>query len=103
PQDIPQIRSVNADGVGLYRTEFLFMGRDNLPDEDEQFEAYRSVLKAMQGKPVTIRTFDLGSDKSLNSPISRAEPNPALGLRAIRYSLSEPHMFMTQLRALLRA
>ncbi|MGL1833681.1 phosphoenolpyruvate--protein phosphotransferase [Rhodocyclaceae bacterium SMB388] len=103
PKDIGQIRAVNADGVGLYRTEFLFIGRDSLPDEDEQYEAYRAVLKAMPGKPVTIRTFDVGADKALNNPGTRFEPNPALGLRAVRFSLSEPKMFLTQLRALLRA
>ena len=103
PKDIATIRAVNADGVGLYRTEFLFIGRDSLPDEDEQYEAYRAVLKAMPGKPVTIRTFDVGADKALNTTEKRYEPNPALGLRAIRFSLAEPQMFLTQLRALLRA
>ncbi|MFA7608091.1 MAG: phosphoenolpyruvate--protein phosphotransferase [Rhodocyclaceae bacterium] len=103
PKDIGQVRAVNADGVGLYRTEFLFIGRDTLPDEEEQFEAYRAVLKAMGNKPVTIRTFDVGADKALNNTETRFEPNPALGLRAIRYSLAEPKMFLTQLRALLRA
>jgi phosphotransferase system enzyme I (PtsI) len=103
PGDVPQVRAVDADGVGLFRTEFLFMNRDALPNEDEQFEAYRSVAKAMAGRPVTIRTLDIGSDKALNSGGPRGETNPALGLRAIRYSLSEPQMFLTQLRALLRA
>lgn len=103
PKDIAAIRAVNADGVGLYRTEFLFIGRDTLPDEDEQYEAYRAVLKAMPGKPVTIRTFDVGADKALNTTKARFEPNPALGLRAVRFSLAEPQMFLTQLRALLRA
>ncbi|MBC9072829.1 phosphoenolpyruvate--protein phosphotransferase [Thauera sp. CAU 1555] len=102
PKDVAAARSVNADGVGLYRTEFLFIGRDTLPDEDEQYEAYRSVLKAMGKRPVTIRTFDVGADKALNG-VARPEPNPALGLRAVRYSLAEPKMFLTQLRALLRA
>ncbi|MFA9440806.1 phosphoenolpyruvate--protein phosphotransferase [Uliginosibacterium sp. sgz301328] len=103
PRDVTQAREVEADGVGLFRTEFLFMNRDELPDEDEQFEAYRAVAKAMAGKPVTIRTLDIGADKTLNSGGPRTEINPALGLRAIRYSLSEPQMFLTQLRALLRA
>ena len=103
PRDMNQVRAANADGVGLYRTEFLFMGRDNLPDEEEQVEAYRAVLKAMNGKPVTIRTFDVGADKALNGRLARDEPNPALGLRAVRFSLAEPKMFRTQLRALLRA
>ena len=102
-KDSAQVKAVNADGVGLFRTEFLFIGRDTLPDEDEQYEAYRSVLKALPGKPVTIRTFDVGADKALNGVHGRVEPNPALGLRAVRYSLAEPQMFLTQLRALLRA
>ena len=103
PKDMAAVKAVKADGIGLYRTEFLFMGRDVLPDEDEQYEAYRSVLKAIPDKPVTIRTFDLGADKALDRAHSRVEPNPALGLRAVRYSLAEPKMFITQLRALLRA
>jgi len=103
PKDLGALKAVNADGVGLYRTEFLFIGRDTLPDEDEQYEAYRTVLKSLPGKPVTIRTFDVGADKALNGVSTRFEPNPALGLRAIRYSLAEPKMFLTQLRALLRA
>ena len=103
PKDLPAVKTANADGIGLYRTEFLFIGRDNLPDEDEQYEAYRAVVKALPNKPVTIRTFDVGNDKALNGAHTRVEPNPALGLRAVRYSLSEPKMFMTQLRALLRA
>ena len=103
PKDVVQVRALNADGVGLFRTEFLFIGRDALPDEDEQFEAYRSVLKAMAPRPVTIRTIDVGADKALQTVVPRVEPNPALGLRAVRYSLSEPQMFMVQLRALLRA
>ncbi|HQZ02114.1 MAG TPA: phosphoenolpyruvate--protein phosphotransferase [Thauera sp.] len=103
PKDLPRVKAANADGIGLYRTEFLFIGRDTLPDEEEQYEAYRAVLKAMPTKPVTIRTFDVGADKALNGMSQRTEPNPALGLRAVRYSLAEPKMFMTQLRALLRA
>jgi len=103
PKDLAQVKAVNADGVGLYRTEFLFIGRDSLPDEDEQYEAYRTVLKSLPDKPVTIRTFDVGADKALNGGTARFEPNPALGLRAIRFSLAEPQMFLTQLRALLRA
>lgn len=102
-KDLPHAKAANADGIGLYRTEFLFIGRDDLPDEDEQYEAYRAVLKSMPGKPVTIRTFDVGADKALNGVQARFEPNPALGLRAVRYSLAEPKMFRTQLRALLRA
>ncbi len=105
PQDVEQVKDVGADGIGLFRTEFLFMNRDDLPDEDEQFEAYKSVAKAMAGRPVTIRTLDLGADKTTKamSGGERQTPNPALGLRAIRYCLSEPQMFLTQLRAILRA
>jgi phosphotransferase system enzyme I (PtsI) len=102
PQDMLQIKETNADGVGLFRTEFLFIDRDTLPDEDEQYEIYRTVVKAASGKPVTARTFDIGADKTFaGSP--KDEPNPALGLRAVRYSLTEPKIFLTQLRALLRA
>jgi phosphotransferase system enzyme I (PtsI) len=105
PGDVDHVRDMNADGIGLFRTEFMFMGRDDLPNEEEQFEAYRSVAKAMAGKPVTIRTLDIGADKQARAlrTINRDEPNPALGLRAIRYCLAEPKLFLTQLRALLRA
>ncbi len=103
PKDASDAKKVGAAGVGLFRTEFLFMNRHALPDEDEQFEAYRTALKLM-GAPVTIRTLDVGADKALESVGKRStESNPALGLRAVRYSLSEPKMFLTQLRALLRA
>ncbi len=102
PQDVEQVKEVDADGIGLFRTEFLFLNRDLLPDEDEQFEAYRSVVQAMKGKPVTLRTLDIGADKALRGA-ERSEANPALGLRAIRYCLAEPRMFVTQLRAILRA
>ena len=102
PPDAIQAKGVEADGVGLFRTEFLFMSRDSWPDEDEQFEAYKSVVKTMAGKPVTVRTLDVGADKELEGA-TRQEDNPALGLRAIRYCLAEPKMFLTQLRALLRA
>ena len=103
PRDVPGVKDVYADGIGLFRTEFLFMNRDTLPNEEEQYEAYRSVAKAMGGKPVTIRTLDIGADKALTIGGPRKEANPALGLRAIRYCLAEPQMFLTQLRALLRA
>ena len=105
PQDVEQVKEVGAGGIGLFRTEFLFMNRDSLPDEDEQFEAYKAVVKAMAGKPVTIRTLDVGADKTARalSGLERQAPNPALGLRAIRYCLAEPDIFLTQLRALLRA
>jgi phosphotransferase system enzyme I (PtsI) len=102
PQDIEQVKEVDATGIGLFRTEFLFLNRDDMPDEEEQFAAYRSVAEAMAGRPVTIRTLDVGADKGLRG-VERIEANPALGLRAIRYCLSEPQMFLTQLRAILRA
>ncbi|MDP1952353.1 MAG: phosphoenolpyruvate--protein phosphotransferase, partial [Betaproteobacteria bacterium] len=102
PQDIEQVRESGATGVGLFRSEFLFLNRDDLPCEDEQFEAYRHVAQAMHGMPVTIRTLDLGADKTVNGA-ARGGPNPAMGLRAIRLCLAEPQMFLTQLRAILRA
>ncbi|MGD9953454.1 MAG: phosphoenolpyruvate--protein phosphotransferase [Burkholderiales bacterium] len=102
PQDLDRVREAGAEGVGLFRTEFLFMNRASLPGEDEQFEAYRQVAQALEGKPVVIRTLDIGADKSYDGH-SDAMPNPALGLRAIRYCLAEPQMFLEQLRAILRA
>jgi len=102
PQDLAGVHEAGAQGVGLFRTEFLFMNRKDLPGEDEQYEAYREVAKAMGGKPVVIRTLDVGADKALSGN-AQLMPNPALGLRAIRFCLSEPQMFLTQLRALLRA
>src|SRR5881394_3931839 len=105
PDDIEQALDNGASGVGLFRSEFLFLNRDGLPSEDEQFEAYRAVAKGMAGKPVTIRTFDLGADKHKEGldGLARVAPNPALGLRAIRFCLAEPRLFLTQLRAILRA
>jgi phosphoenolpyruvate-protein phosphotransferase (PTS system enzyme I) len=102
PEDVKEAAEAGAMGIGLFRSEFLFLNRDDLPSEDEQFEAYRKVADAMHGRPVTIRTLDLGADKSINGA-DRAGPNPALGLRAIRFCLAEPQMFLTQLRAILRA
>ena len=96
PPDAVQAKGVEADGVGLFRTEFLFMSREAWPDEDEQFDAYRAVVKTMAGKPVTVRTLDVGADKELEGA-TRTEDNPALGLRAIRFCLSEPKMFLIQL------
>ncbi|MCS6786780.1 MAG: phosphoenolpyruvate--protein phosphotransferase [Thiobacillaceae bacterium] len=102
PQDVQEALEQNAAGIGLFRSEFLYMNRSDLPGEDEQFEAYRAVVEAMKGRPVVIRTLDLGADKRL--PWLRHESiNPALGLRAIRLCLSEPPIFLTQVRALLRA
>ncbi len=102
PSDLDAVRASGASGVGLFRTEFLFMNRRSLPDEDEQYEAYRVVVEGMKGRPVTIRTLDLGADKAVDGQENEAE-NPALGLRAIRYCLAEPKLFNTQLRAILRA
>ena len=102
PEDVEQVLANGATGIGLFRSEFLFLNRSDLPDEDEQFEAYRSVALAMKGLPVTIRTYDLGADKLTEDGVSQAI-NPALGLRAIRLCLTEPQRFLSQLRALLRA
>ncbi|MEQ1589195.1 MAG: phosphoenolpyruvate--protein phosphotransferase [Gallionella sp.] len=102
PEDIAEVKENGATGIGLFRSEFLFLNRDNLPDEEEQFEAYRAVAVGMDGQPVTIRTFDLGADKQIKGE-ERVANNPALGLRAIRLCLAEPKLFRTQLRALLRA
>jgi phosphotransferase system enzyme I (PtsI) len=103
PDDIGEVQESGAQGVGLFRTEYLFMNRKALPTEDEQFESYRAVAKAMDGRPVVIRTLDLGADKTVGGDDSVEMPNPALGLRAIRYCLAEPQLFLAQLRAILRA
>jgi len=102
PDDVEAALESGATGVGLFRTEFMFLNRDDLPSEDEQFEAYRAAVEAMRDRPVTIRTLDLGADKTVNGA-DRGGPNPALGLRAIRFCFAEPQMFLTQLRAILRA
>lgn len=102
PQEVERAKEYGATGIGLFRSEFLFLNRDDLPGEEEQFEAYSTVIRGMRGSPVIIRTFDLGADKNLRSAY-RMAPNPALGLRAIRMSLAEPGMFLVQLRAILRA
>jgi phosphoenolpyruvate-protein phosphotransferase (PTS system enzyme I) len=104
PEEASLALAQGAEGVGLFRSEFLFLNRKELPDEDEQFESYRHAVREMAGKPVTIRTLDVGSDKTMDTQIHAAvAPNPALGLRAIRYCLSEPELFAAQLRAILRA
>jgi phosphoenolpyruvate-protein phosphotransferase (PTS system enzyme I) len=103
PADATKAKAVGATGIGLYRTEFLFMNRREMPDEEEQYLAYRKVAESMKGLPVTIRTLDLGADKEMNPDTVRSCTNPALGLRAIRLCLSEPLIFHTQLRAILRA
>ena len=102
PSDVEPVLASGATGVGLYRSEFLFMNRRGLPDEEEQFEAYREVVVGMKGLPVTIRTLDSGADKAIDGQ-EVTTINPALGLRAIRYCLAEPHIFNVQLRAILRA
>lgn len=103
-EEIAEALTLGADGIGLYRTEFLFMGRTQVPDEDEQFHAYRDAVLGMAGQPVTLRTLDLGADKADHSGlVLRNEPNPALGLRGVRLSLSRPTLLDTQLRAMLRA
>lgn len=104
PKDVEHALEVGTTGVGLYRSEFLFMNRNGLlPSEEEQFNAYKAVVEAMRGQPVTIRTLDIGADKPLDDDREIEAANPALSLRAIRYCLAEPQMFQTQLRALLRA
>ena len=104
PGDTAAAMAVGAVGGGLFRTEFLFMGREGkLPDEEEQYAAYRAAVEGMHGMPVTIRTIDIGADKPLDDRRPDTHLNPALGLRAIRWSLAEPAMFLTQLRAILRA
>ncbi len=104
PQDTSEVLDAGAEGVGLFRTEFMFLNRKDLPDEEEQFEAYRQVAEAMKGKPVVLRTLDVGADKAMNGGDgAHTMPNPAMGLRAIRFCLAEPQMFLTQLRAILRA
>ena len=105
PSDVAAALESGAEGVGLFRTEFIFLGRGDMPSEEEQFEAYRKAVKAMDGKPITIRTFDLGNDKNQHSDevsVDRKRVNPALGLRSIRLSLAEPKSFQAQLRAILR-
>jgi phosphotransferase system enzyme I (PtsI) len=103
PSDVAQTWASGATGIGLYRTEFLFMNRRDWPTEEEQFDAYRRVVEAMKGLPVTIRTLDIGADKQFDTNTIRTSTNPALGLRAIRFCLSEPQIFHAQLRAIYRA
>jgi phosphotransferase system enzyme I (PtsI) len=105
PEDMDAVKRVGGEGIGLYRTEFLFMNREQPPSEEEHLEAYLQVLRALKGGPVTIRTLDLGADKQIDSkrPEKPLASNPALGLRAIRLCLKEPKLFKPQLRAILRA
>ncbi|RYF07089.1 MAG: phosphoenolpyruvate--protein phosphotransferase [Comamonadaceae bacterium] len=104
PADAATAVRAGAVGVGLFRSEFMFMDRSgNLPDEEAQYQAYRQAVEGMQGLPVTLRTIDVGADKPLDKSYKDSHLNPALGLRAIRWSLADPAMFRTQLRAVLRA
>ena len=105
PADLETAVQVGAQGIGLYRTEYLFMNRDETPDEEEQYQAYTEVVRAGEGAPVTIRTLDLGADKQVDGarPGAPSTSNPALGLRAVRLCLKEPGLFRPQLRAILRA
>jgi phosphotransferase system enzyme I (PtsI) len=102
PSDVRAIKKVNAEGVGLYRTEFLFMNRPDFPGEEEQFQAYRKVIKNL-GRPITIRTLDIGGDKMLQDTGDELASSSPLGLRAVRYCLRSPDIFIVQLRAILRA
>ncbi|VWL85963.1 phosphoenolpyruvate-protein phosphotransferase [Oceanivirga miroungae] len=103
PEDVDAVLEAGGEGIGLYRTEFLFMDSDHMPTEEEQYRAYRVVAEKMHGKPVTIRTMDIGGDKELPYLDLPKEMNPFLGFRAIRISLTHKDMFKTQLRAILRA
>ncbi|RFU69917.1 phosphoenolpyruvate--protein phosphotransferase [Bacillus sp. V59.32b] len=103
PKDLEGVVNNGGEAIGLYRTEFLYMGRDQLPTEDEQFESYKAVLEGMKGKPVVVRTLDIGGDKELPYLDLPKEMNPFLGYRAIRLCLDQQDIFRTQLRALLRA
>ncbi|HCZ7478098.1 TPA: phosphoenolpyruvate--protein phosphotransferase [Staphylococcus aureus] len=103
PNDLPGVIENGAQGIGLYRTEFLYMGRDQMPTEEEQFKAYKEVLEAMDGKRVVVRTLDIGGDKELSYLNLPEEMNPFLGYRAIRLCLAQQDIFRPQLRALLRA
>ncbi len=102
-EEIPSLLAHGAEGIGLYRTEFMFLDRKSVPSEEEHYRAYKQVLEAMGGRPVTIRTLDLGGDKVPSKSKHEKEPNPAMGLRAIRYCLAHRELFRAQLRALLRA
>ena len=103
PNDVDSVLNNGSEGIGLYRTEFLYMESNNFPTEEEQFEAYKTVLENMDGKPVVVRTLDIGGDKTLDYWKLPEEMNPFLGLRAVRLALQEEDIFRTQLRALLRA
>jgi phosphotransferase system enzyme I (PtsI) len=103
PEEAAHAYEAGAAGIGLFRTEFLFLNRREPPGEDEQYEAYRKAVESMRGRPVTIRSLDIGADKAMQSSDLSTITNPALGQRAIRYCLAQPELFLTQLRAILRA
>ena len=103
PKDLEAVQGADADGIGLFRSEFLYLGRDDYPPEEDQYQAYRQVLEAMGGRMVVIRTLDIGADKQADYFQLPKEENPAMGLRAIRICLTRPEVFRTQLRALYRA
>jgi phosphoenolpyruvate-protein phosphotransferase (PTS system enzyme I) len=103
PEEVPAVLAANAAGIGLYRTEFLYINRSEPPSEDEQFEVFRDLAIQMQGRAVTLRTFDLGGDKFASSFALPPELNPALGLRAVRLALRTPKVFLAHLRAMVRA
>ncbi|MCP5143353.1 MAG: phosphoenolpyruvate--protein phosphotransferase [Gammaproteobacteria bacterium] len=103
PLEFESVKEAGAEGIGLYRTEFLYMNRSEPPTEEEQFEVYRQLIESMAPRPVTIRTLDLGADKQVDGHGNPLEANPALGLRAVRLCLKEPSLFRPQLRAIIRA
>ena len=103
PDNLPQVLANDAEGIGLFRSEFLYLGRTDYPTEEEQFEAYKKTVQALPGKKVVIRTLDIGADKKVDYFNLAEEENPALGMRAIRICLTRPELFKTQLRALCRA
>jgi len=103
PEEVFSVIKYGGDGIGLYRTEFQYFNRPDFPTEDELFDKYKDVVDVMTPKPITIRTLDINGDKALTNHLAYDEVNPALGLRAIRYCLKKPNVFITQLRAILRA
>jgi phosphotransferase system enzyme I (PtsI) len=103
PEEVVSVKNYGGDGIGLYRTEFQYMNRTVFPNEEELFEKYKDVVEVMAPKPVTIRTLDINGDKAVANINGQDEANPALGLRSIRYCLRKPDVFLTQLRAILRA
>lgn len=103
PADVDAVITNDARGIGLFRSEFLYLGSDDFPTEEVQFEAYKTVVQRMNGARVIIRTMDIGADKKIGYFDLADEENPALGMRALRICLSRPEIFKTQLRALYRA